>query len=281
MLGALPRARARGGRPGRRRDRRRLRPGPLAGAPLAVKDCFDVAGEPTSCGIRGRGSMPRASADAAVLAPLASLPLVGKTAMHQLAWGMSGEARGYAANRNPVDPGRMPGGSSGGSATAVAAGIVPLALGTDSGGSVRQPAAWCGVVGLKPTLGTLPTAGCAPMARSLDTVGVLARSVRDAAAALVLLTGAAPAAAAAPRRIGVVEELFEGCDDGVAASCRAALARLEADGTGSCRSPFPGSAARSGRSTLTSWPRTGATASRPSRTRSSPRCARGSRPGAR
>jgi aspartyl-tRNA(Asn)/glutamyl-tRNA(Gln) amidotransferase subunit A len=206
--------------------------GPLAGVPVAAKDLFDVAGLQTWSGVRWEPPPTAADEDAAAVSLLeaAGAVVVGKTAMHQLAWSMSGEAPGFPQNRNAADPERMPGGSSGGSATAVAAGIVPLALGTDTGGSVRQPAAWNGVVGFKPTLGTIDPAGCAPLSRSLDTVGLLTRSARDATLGFRALNGTthAPEVPRAPR-IGVVESLFAG-EPGVEQACRAALGRCEAAG---------------------------------------------------
>lgn len=209
------------------------RVGPLAGVPLAVKDCFALVGHPSWCGVRWRPDPPPAEVSAAAVVALAAggaIP-IGKTSMHQLAWGMSGEAPGFPVCRNPADSERMPGGSSGGSAAAVASGIVPLALGTDTGGSVRQPAAWCGIVGFKPSLGAVPLDGCAPLSQSLDTGGVLARSVRDCRLALTLLDAAfavataarAPRPGSGPFRIGIVEELFDGSEPGVAALCRAAI----------------------------------------------------------
>jgi aspartyl-tRNA(Asn)/glutamyl-tRNA(Gln) amidotransferase subunit A len=208
-------------------------PGPLAGVPVAVKDGFDLAGHPTWCGVRWSPPPAPAGADAAAVAALSAAGAIpiGKTSMHQLAWGMSGVAPGFPVCRNPVDPGRMPGGSSGGSAVAVAAGIVPLALGSDSGGSVRGPAAWCGVVGFKPSLGTVPLQGCAPMSPSFDTGGVLARSVRDCASAFAALCGAPDGTAAPGRlRVGVLETLFADCDAGVERTCREAVAALGAAG---------------------------------------------------
>jgi aspartyl-tRNA(Asn)/glutamyl-tRNA(Gln) amidotransferase subunit A len=157
--------------------------------------------------------------------------VAGKAAMHQLAWGMTGQSPGYPPCRNPLDPSRQPGGSSSGSAAAVSAGIVPLALGTDSGGSVRQPAAWCGVVGIKPALGSIPLTGCAPMAPSLDTGGVLARSVRDCKEALAALTGRPPPSATRTEaRVGVLESAFDGVAADVEHACRDALGAWAAAG---------------------------------------------------
>jgi Asp-tRNA(Asn)/Glu-tRNA(Gln) amidotransferase A subunit family amidase len=158
--------------------------GPLAGVPIAVKDSFDVRDLPT------RGGLPaplhRAPRDAVAVARLraAGAIVIGKTAMDQLAWTMSGQAPGFPRLENPSAPGHVTGGSSGGSAAAVAAGIVPVALGSDTAGSIRLPAAWCGVIGVRPTPGRIPLTGVLPLAPSIDTIGVLARSPRDCATVL-------------------------------------------------------------------------------------------------
>lgn len=207
--------------------------GPLAGVPFAAKDCFDIAGLPTRCGIAGDPLSPTPDEDADAVRLLESngAVLVGKTSMDQLAWGMKGESPGFPTTHNPVDPTRMPGGSSGGSAVAVASGLVPIALGTDAGGSVRLPAAWCGIQGFKPTLGSVPTGGCAPMAPSLDTVGVLARSTEDAHLALeALVEGIEKLEAPSAPRVGVMQAAFEGADPEVARACDAALRQWESNG---------------------------------------------------
>lgn len=174
--------------------------GPLHGVPIAVKDNIDVAGAWTRCGTPGFGHR-RAEHDAAVVARLraAGAVVVGKTRMHELAWGMT-----TPGCRNPRDATRTAGGSSGGSAAAVAAGAVPIALGTDTGGSVRNPAALCGVVGVKTAAGSLPLDGVAPLAPTQDTVGVLARGVDDARLALRAL--GLPSGGGRPGRVGVVVE---------------------------------------------------------------------------
>ncbi|MFQ5425596.1 MAG: amidase [Gaiellales bacterium] len=210
-------------------------PGLLAGVPVAVKDCFDVSGLPTSAGVcwSRPPRIPWADAQAVANLRRAGAIVIGKTAMHQLGWGMSGQAPGFEACRNPSDPTLMPGGSSSGSAAAVGAGIVPIALGTDAGGSVRQPAAWCGTVGFKPTLGSVSTARCAPMAPSLDTVGFLATSVVDCDLALAAATGAPGPGAALPTRpprVGVMESALLAADLEVAGACRDALSRWESSG---------------------------------------------------
>jgi Asp-tRNA(Asn)/Glu-tRNA(Gln) amidotransferase A subunit family amidase len=217
-------------------DRRRAdgdKFGQLAAVPFVAKDCFDVAGLPTTCGISGEPVLPVPSRDAAAISALgrAGGILVAKASMDQLAWGMSGASLGFPATHNPTDPSRMPGGSSGGSAAAVASGVVPLALGTDAGGSVRQPAAWCGVFGFKPTLGSIETVGCAPMAPNLDTIGVFGRSIPEITACFSALADPRSATDTPSRpRVGVLPSAFEGADAAVSAACDAALKEWEAHG---------------------------------------------------
>jgi Asp-tRNA(Asn)/Glu-tRNA(Gln) amidotransferase A subunit family amidase len=169
--------------------------GPLAGTVCAWKDCFDVAGLHTTGGAPWRAKERAVASSAAVVQRLEAAGAVslGKLAMTQLAWGMMGQTPGRPTCRNPRDPERVPGGSSSGSAVAVATGIVDHAPGTDAGGSVRHPAAACGVVGFKPTYGSVPLDGCMPYAPSFDTGGAIARSVADAALQYALLTGTRPA----------------------------------------------------------------------------------------
>lgn len=160
------------------------------GLRVAVKDCIDVAGVITTAGSEtvAAGAEP-AGADAACLAGFraAGAQLVGKTNLHELCFGSSGVNPHYGTPTNPLDAGRVPGGSSSGSAVAVATGRADVALGTDTTGSIRTPAACCGVVGLKPTFGVVPVEGVRPLAPSLDTVGVLAATVADVAAGATLL----------------------------------------------------------------------------------------------
>mgnify|MGYP001212195347 CR=1 FL=1 len=160
------------------------------GLTLAVKDCIDVEGIPTTAGSAAVGAGARPAAhDAACLAGFraADARLVGKTNLHELCFGATGVNPHYGTPVNPLDPRRIPGGSSSGSAVAVATGEVQVALGTDTTGSIRTPAACCGVLGLKPTYGVVPVAGVRPLAPSLDTVGVLARNVSDLTVGATLL----------------------------------------------------------------------------------------------
>ena len=153
---------------------------PLEGLPLAVKDLLDTEGVESSYGSAiFAGHVPKADATAVARAKDAGAIVVGKTLTHEFAWGITSTNPHFAPCRNPWDPERVPGGSSGGSAVALAAGQAALALGTDTGGSIRIPAAFCGVSGLKPTYNRIPATGVFPLARSLDHVGPMARTPAD------------------------------------------------------------------------------------------------------
>ena len=222
---------------------------PVAGIPTALKDVFTTNGVRTTCASRildnyvppyDSTAWARLSGDGAVL--------VGKTNCDEFAMGSSNENSAFGPVHNPWDPARVPGGSSGGSAAAVAAGEAVWALGTDTGGSVRQPASLCGVVGLKPTYGLISRYGLIAFASSLDTVGTLTRSVRDAATLLSALGGKDPRDATSldgdrldyteglddgvsGLRIGVIAEASgEGVEPGVRAAVEAAVERLAALG---------------------------------------------------
>jgi len=156
------------------------RMGPLAGVPVAVKDLFDVAGhETTGCCLAYRGTVARADAEVVRRLRAAGAVVVGKTNQHELAAGATNLVSACGPTANPWDPSRITGGSSGGSAAALAAGVVPVALGSDTGGSIRIPASFCGITGLKPTNGALPLDGVMPLAPSLDCPGPMAASARD------------------------------------------------------------------------------------------------------
>ena len=222
---------------------------PLCGIPFVHKDIFCTNGIRTTCGSRMlEGFVP--PYDATVVARLAGANAVtiGKANMDEFAMGSSNENSHFGPVRNPWDAARVPGGSSGGSAAAVAAGIVPFATGTDTGGSIRQPAAFCGITGLKPTYGRVSRWGMIAFASSLDCGGVLARSAEDCAQVLAAIAGhdprdatsmerpvddyvAALSANLSGMRVGVAREYFgAGVEDGVGAAVREALAALEKRG---------------------------------------------------
>jgi aspartyl-tRNA(Asn)/glutamyl-tRNA(Gln) amidotransferase subunit A len=213
--------------------------GPLHGVALGVKDLIDVAGLPTRCGSNVLADAPPAAVDAPAVARLraAGAVIVAKLHTQEFAHGPTGDVAATGPARNPHDPTRITGGSSSGSAAAVAAGHVPLALGTDTGCSVRTPAAHCGVVGLKPAYGHVSTAGVFPLAESLDHVGLLTADVHSAAVAWDVLDradgtgGGIQAPGVAGIRIGVpVDDYWRPADPAIAEGVTAAAALLEKAG---------------------------------------------------
>lgn len=228
-------------------DRTPAADAPLAGVPVAVKDLFCTEGVPSQAGSRIlEGYRPPYTATVVAQLLAAGAPLLGKTNQDEFAMGSSNENSGYGPVLNPWDRTRVPGGSSGGSAAAVAAGLAPWAIGTDTGGSIRQPAALCGIVGLKPTYGACSRYGMIAFASSLDQAGPLTRDVTDAALLFRHMVGrdrrdstslAFPEAIELPQgedltgiRLGVPEELTGeggGVDAGVRASFEATLRTAE------------------------------------------------------
>ena len=204
---------------------------PLGGVPVAVKDLFCTAGVPSQAGSRIlEGYRPPYTATVVSRLLEAGAPLLGKTNQDEFAMGSSNENSGFGPVLNPWDRGRVPGGSSGGSAAAVAAGLAPWAIGTDTGGSIRQPAALCGIVGFKPTYGACSRYGMIAFASSLDQAGPLTRDVTDAALLLSKMIGhdkcdstslRFPGSIERPKaedlngvRLGIPEELLGGSDSG-------------------------------------------------------------------
>lgn len=217
--------------------------GPLHGVPVAVKDLFDVAGWPTTaCSQIYAGRV--ALRDAPVVAALraAGAIIVGKTNMHELAFGATGDASAIGPADNPWDPRRMAGGSSSGSAAAVAAGLVPMALGSDTGGSVRIPSSLCGVTGLKTTTGLLSVEGAVPLSPTLDTVGPIAGDAIDVALTMQVLCGLTVEWRDDLRglTVGIAQNRsFETIDPVVERGVRAAVGVLEACGARIVDVPLP------------------------------------------
>ena len=207
------------------------RTGPLAGVPVLVKEIVEVEGLPYRCGSAAMDEIGRHDADVVRRLRAAGAIVIGLSHSHEFAYGCTGTSNRVGPCRNPHDPARMTGGSSAGAAAAVAAGVVPLAIGTDTAGSVRIPAALCGVVGFKPAYNTLSTDGVFPLAQSLDHVGVLTRTAADAAYALAALAGTRVDARTTPPRLGVVTnpEYLEATAD-VGGAWSTALAGLAAAG---------------------------------------------------
>lgn len=224
-------------------------PGPLAGIPIAVKDNICTKGLRTTCGSKILEKFePPYSATAVERLESAGAVVIGKTAMDEFGMGSTSETNAFGVVRNPVDPTRIPGGSSGGSAVAVAEGVVPVSLGSDTGGSIRLPASFCGVVGLKPTYGRVSRYGLVAYASSLDQIGPFGTSVSDVAEMLNLIAGSDPrdntsAGCSLPDferaldqgvaglRVGIPAEYWgEGLDPAVRASLEEGVDRLKSAG---------------------------------------------------
>ena len=208
--------------------------GPLHGVPVSLKDLFDVEGVRTTAASRVRSNHV-ANADSTVVQRLraAGAVLIGKNNLHEFALGTTNEDSAFGPARHPFDLSRSPGGSSGGSAAAVLAGMAYASIGTDTGGSVRIPAGVCGLVGLKPTLGEIPTDGVVPLSQTLDHVGPICRSAGDATILYHVLRGKDAAAAPPPVRereirLGVLRGYFMALlDAGVASTFEQACTRLQ------------------------------------------------------
>jgi len=201
--------------------------GPLHGIPVSVKDIVDIAGHLTTSGSAAHLTR-RADADADCVRRLraAGAVIVGKNVLHEFAYGATGDRSVHGASRNPWDANKISGGSSGGGAVAVAAGMVPLAVGTDTAGSVRVPAALCGIVGFKPAFDAVSTVGVHPLAASLDHVGVFARTTTDAALGYSVMATDPLAEGNAPARIAWVDPTcINPTDPSVIATARDALDR--------------------------------------------------------
>ncbi|MBN1194690.1 MAG: Asp-tRNA(Asn)/Glu-tRNA(Gln) amidotransferase subunit GatA [Methanomicrobiaceae archaeon] len=217
--------------------------GALQGLPVAIKDNISTAGLPTTCGSRIlEGYVPPYDAHVVTLLKAAGAGIVGKTNMDEFGMGTTTENSAYGPTANPADPGRVPGGSSGGSAAAVAGGLVPAALGSDTGGSIRCPAAFCGIVGLKPTYSRVSRYGLIAYSNTLEQIGPLAATVSDVSRVMAVIAGHdrrdstsadrpythTPSAEIRGTRVGVPAEFFgEGVDDAVGERVRDAIAVLE------------------------------------------------------
>ena len=209
---------------------------PLAGLPVSVKDLFDVAGESTLAGSIALRDAPVATSDAAIVGRLraAGAAIIGKTNMTEFAYSGVGINPHYGTPANPADPTRIPGGSSSGAAVSVAIGSCVAAIGSDTGGSVRIPAALCGLVGFKPTMSRVPVQGALPLAPSLDSVGPIANCVEDCLLVDSLIANEAlnlPEIAIANLKLAIPEDVvLDAVDSQVAKAFTAAVSRLSAAG---------------------------------------------------
>jgi len=218
--------------------RRGIDRGPLHGIPISIKDLIDIAGQPTTAASKVRAGHV-AQRDAVVVKRLrdAGAVLIGKTNLHEFALGTTSEESAFGAVHNPRDLSRSAGGSSGGSAAAVAVGMGRMSVGSDTGGSIRIPAAACGVVGLKPSLGEVPTGGVVPLSATFDHVGPITRSVADAATLWAVLAGREirPIETPAPRDItlGALGDYFTAMlESEVRSTFERAIERLRSSGIG-------------------------------------------------
>jgi mandelamide amidase len=232
----------------RDRDRARragVHPGPLFGLPIPLKDCLNTRDYPTTAGTPGlRHFRPENDAPLVKKLRAAGAIVLGKTNMHELGYGWTSNNQSFGPVRNPYDPTRIAGGSSGGTAAAVAARMAPLGVGADTNGSIRIPAALCGVMGLRPTTGRYPTHGCVPLTPLFDQLGPLARSVADLAlfdsAATDDWTPLSPPSLHG-LRLGVVRDYwYADLDPEVERITNAALARLRGAGVELVESALPG-----------------------------------------
>ncbi len=232
---------------------------PLGGIPIGIKDIINVAGQPLTCGSKILAGKFTSPYDATVITRLKAAGAIpfGKLNMDEFAMGSSTENSALQVTRNPHDPSRVPGGSSGGSAAAVAAGTAVATLGTDTGGSIRQPASFCGIVGLKPSYGRVSRFGCTAYASSLEQIGPMTRTVEDAALLLQAIAGPDPADSTCRRdpvpdfasaltggikglRIGLPAEYFgEGIDPEVRAAVERTVRLLEKEGAEICQVSLP------------------------------------------
>ena len=222
--------------------------GPLAGVPIAIKDNLCQTGIPTTCSSKILdGWKPPYNATVIDRLVAAGAVPVGKTNLDEFAMGSSTENSAFGPTRNPLDPSRVPGGSSGGSAAAVAGDMTSISLGSDTGGSIRQPAAFCGIVGMKPTYGLVSRYGLIAFASSLDQIGPFSKTVMDSAVLLEAIAGHDPLDSTslpepspslvnhvndgvAGKRIGLVKELYEGADESVINAVMGAVAALKEAG---------------------------------------------------
>lgn len=222
--------------------------GPLAGVPIAIKDNLCQVGIPTTCSSRIlEGWRPPYNATVIDRLITAGAVPIGKTNLDEFAMGSSTENSAFGPTRNPLDPTRVPGGSSGGSAAAVAADMTPISLGSDTGGSIRQPAALCGLIGMKPTYGLVSRYGLIAFASSLDQIGPFAKNAMDAAILLEVIAGHDPMdstslpepspslathvnSGVVGQRVGLVRELIEGADEDIESAVVRARSALEEAG---------------------------------------------------